>query len=276
MNQELLAQIENMSEQELIDIMNTEFPEELEKQASAEIAESALTEALYDYGMLIGERSMVEISSDGDLSKVASEETIQDHADLEAAAGAVIEEAMEELALAQTDEITLHKTAQVCAAVIFDGYTDAIQKLAEDAPAAGAAAEGAVEKMKKGIIDAYDKSKGWVKANPMKSGAIGGALGTAALIGAASKLKNRNNPMDKEASSMTVGEIAATIQAASEVEYGAARLEKLAEDKATMAKKILDHLSRNKKKYYGAAAAGVAGGGYGAYRYMKKKKAEGK
>ena len=46
----IMEKLEQMSEAEISELLNTDFGAELEKQASQEVAQDALTDALYSYG----------------------------------------------------------------------------------------------------------------------------------------------------------------------------------------------------------------------------------
>ncbi len=295
MNAELLAEIEQMSEEELTAIMETEFPEELEKQAAAQLAEDGLINALYAYGALSAERAFAEIEGDGDLSKVASAEEIESHENAEAEVGAIIEQAIAELGLAEVeDEVEMHKTAQACASIIFDGYTDTLEKIAKK----GKAAAGVGVKLKElgtAVSAALSKKKNaakkLIKDHAGKAGLIGGAaLGAGAYKG--------YQMMDKRASDMTVGELAAAINGVNEIEAGIEKLAKKGSKKgASMLSNLMKSIGKGKDKVvdmatsgykatkksvknnpgkYGLGAGLVAGAGgmYGADRLMKSKRSQ--
>ena len=65
------------------------------------MAEESLINSLYAYGALSAERAYAEIEGEGDLSKVASAEEIENHENAEAEVGAIIEAAIAELGLAE-------------------------------------------------------------------------------------------------------------------------------------------------------------------------------
>lgn len=216
MNAELIKQLENMSEEEIQAIMSAEIPEELEKQAAAELAEAELIAALRTYGALTAERAVAEVASEGDLSKVASAEEIEAHAQAEAELGALIEEALNSLSIAENEnEIALHKTAQACAAVIFEGYTGALENLVD----ASAELAPAVEKLAHAAIE---------KASAQES--------VAPLL-------------DKTASEMTVGEIYGALHGISEIEAGVEKLASVGFEKAAKMKEIMEGAKKGVKEY---------------------------
>lgn len=230
MNPELIAQIENMSEEEKQALLQTQFPEELEKEAADELLQSQLVDALYNYGALSAERAVAEVSGEGDLSKVASAEEIQAHEEAEAQVGALIEEAIQALGISESgDELTLHKTAQTCAAIIFQGYTDAVERLVETSNEVAPT----VEKLAHAAIEKIASQEGVTRA-PW---------------------------MDKTASEMTFPELYNAINGISELE---SNLDKLASASAAqggkmkeMLNKAKDALSKGADKAKGALSKGA-------------------
>lgn len=128
---EILAQIENMSQEDIQQLLATEFPAELEKQASEELAKSDLAEALYAYGAYTADREVAEAEvADGALSKEASEEFDGAHAEITQA----VEQALEESGILETEGTAeLHKEAQAAAGIMLQGYTDQLEKLSAKA-----------------------------------------------------------------------------------------------------------------------------------------------
>lgn len=243
MYENMMEEIENMTAEEQQALLETQFPEEMEKMAAAEIATGELTEALYAYGWLSAERAVAE--HDG-LDKIASE-ALEEHEAAEAQVGAIIEAALETLGTAYNeDEVGMHKEAQAAAAVIFEGYSDALEKIAKSKPS-----KGFMAKMKA----YYGKAKKHVGAHSGKYG-----LGAGAAAGLA------GGYMSKKASDMTLGEIVDVVQSVNEVEAG---LEKIAKRGAAKGKglwnKIKGHYGTAKKhvgKHSGkyGLGAGAAGG----------------
>lgn len=288
MNPQIIEQLESMSEDELQALLETEFPEEMEKEAAAELVESELTDALYAYGALSAERALAEIEGEGDLSKVASAEEIEAHESAESEVAQLIEAAMQELGLAdQEDEIELHKTAQACAAVIFEGYSDALEKIAGSQGKSKGVVESVkrlaktVSKKVKSAVSGGSKAGkgkgkgdktylGRAKAHVMKhSGKYG--LGAGALVGGAAGY-GASSAMDKKASDMTVGEIMDTIAGISEIDAGIQKLAGKGTAKASRLKQVMDHVKKHSGKYgLGAGAVGGATAGVAAHQMQKRR-----
>ena len=271
MNPNLIAQLEKMTAEEQQELLDTQFPAELEKEAAAEVAQAELTNALYTYGWLAGERALAEAEGNGDLSKVASAEDIESHEQSEADVSALIDESVEALALGETaDEIEMHKIAQVCAAVIFDGYSDAIEKVATAvAPVKGkkfleslkSVADAAKKKLHSGVESVKggaESVKKHVKEHGKKYSA-GAGLGAGLAAG---------HLMSKKASDMTVGEFFEVTQGVHEVNMG---VEKLASKGVEKGKSLMQHfraakhiaksqLKQHGKHMAGAGGLGLAGG----------------
>ena len=247
MNEELLNQIESMSEVEIEALLETQFPEELEKQAAAEIAESELAEALYTYGALSAERAIAELEGEGDLSKVASEEEIQAHIEAEASVGDAIEAVIAELGLAELeDEVELHKTAQACAAVIFEGYADSLEKIAakKGSPGMMRRLKDLADSAKKKTVSAAEAAKKNVLTHSGKYG-LGAGLGA----GAAGM-----SLMAKKASDMTVGELVGTIGGIAILDDGIEKLAKRGKGRGqSLMEKMKSGLSKAKSSAVSAA-----------------------
>lgn len=129
MNKNIFEQIEQMSESEMQALLGTEFPAELEKEASAEIDTSLLADALYSYGWLQAQRTLADV--DG-LDKVAAED-LQAHEQAEAEVAEQIEASLQALGTHMIEDPTeLHKEAQAAAAMIFDGFSDCIEQCCMD------------------------------------------------------------------------------------------------------------------------------------------------
>lgn len=181
-----IEMLENMSEEELEVLMNTEFPEGLEKQASEEIAKNDLFEGLYAYG---ANMAIMELEAEEELDKTASEQAVED----DSALSEFIEEKVFEAGLLNNeDEVALHKTAQVAAAYLFAGYADELTKEAA--------------KSKKTKDKGYAARLGnFVKKHKGKA-AIGAGV---AALGTGAYLAKRH--MDKKASELTVSELTAEV-----------------------------------------------------------------
>lgn len=278
--QELEAATEKLTDAQKQEILGMEFDAELEKEASDEVAESDLQNALYAYGMFKAdvEVEAEEAGEDG-LSKEASEQFEAAETEISAA----IEAGVEELGLADIeDEAELHKTAMACAGIIFEGYSDQMEKWAAKSKKDGKGLKGMYGNMKKKVGALGEKAKGLaakghklVKKHPGKAGAI--AAGGLALGYGAKKL------MDKKASDLSASElIDLTLEKQATVEVVVEGIEKLAARgaaKAGLASKAMGHVKSLHKKHLaghgkqmaGAGAAG-AGAGYLAHRMQKKDK----
>lgn len=194
--------LENMTQEEVEQLMATDFGADLEKQASAELAQSDLAEALYTYGAFIADS---EVSATEDLSKEASAE----QAELAQEIAVALEEALNESGLLETDStVELHKEAQAAAGIIFQGYADQIEKIAEEAktePGRAAKAKKWLGDKMKAVKDS--KVGKHLAANKGKYGA--GAAGLAALGAGAYAYKKHH---EKKASEITASELSAIVQ----------------------------------------------------------------
>jgi hypothetical protein len=269
---EIEAKIEQMSEADRQALLATEFPEELEKQAEAELAENDLADAFYAYGAMTADLE-IEACEAGEagLSKEASAEF--EAADQEISAA--VEAGLIALGLDQIeDDVELHKQAMAAAAIIFEGYTDQIEKVAVK----GGKEKGLVASVKGHVGAAATKASKAVKGfgkhvakHPGKAGMLG-AAGMAAGYGVG-RLAHK-----KEASAVTVEElIDLTLQKQATLDIIADGIEKLAAHGGKKGKHLATVLKKVKGfgKHHGAhiGAAGAAGGaaGYLAGRMGKKK-----
>lgn len=230
---EVLEMVEKMSDEEREALLNTEFPEDLEKQASEQLAQSDLFEGLYAYGATM---ATLELEAEEELDKTASEEAQADEAELTP----FLEEKITESGiLAIEDEVELHKVAQVAAAYLFAGYADALEKEA-------AKKDGHLARMGK-----------FLKKNKGKAAA--GAAGVAAL-GIGARLAKRQ--MDKKASELTVTEMTAEVlhneQVMDVINDGLEKCAAKGKSVADAAKKSFGKVY-NYAKAKGKAAASVAG-----------------
>lgn len=266
MLKEALEGIEKMTDAEKASLLATTFPEELEKQAAADIASHELAEALYAYGALKAEGAVAEEEG---VEKIAAE-AIAEHNEALENVDAVIEERLNILGVAATeDPIEFHKEAQAAAGLIFAGYSETLEKLAAKGKA------GAIKSMLgKAHKAAKDAGKAVVKH---KGKAALGAGGIAAGVYGAKKL------MDKKASEASIGDIIDAIDVRdayfSSLQDVEAGVEKLAAAGAGMGEKLMKSLKggaaatgahlKKHKGLYGAGAGGAAAG-FGAGRLSKK------
>lgn len=260
----IFEQVEQLSDADKKALLETQFPEELEKEAAAELDGHLLADALYSYGYLQGERALAEV--DG-LDKVAAE-TVQEFEAAEKEVGEQIDSCLSSLGTAdQEDLVELHKEAQAAAALIFEGFSDCIEKMAAAGhfAKAQAAAKGGLKK----LHDAGKKAKGAAMGAAKKhgKGAAAGAAGGAVAGYMAKK------HMDKKASDMTIGEIRDVIfeeaAAVSTISEGVEKLAAKGGEKAVSmmaklkggAKSADKHVKGNAKKYMaGAGLLGAAAG----------------
>jgi hypothetical protein len=249
----IFEQVEQLSDTDKKALLETQFPEELEKEAAAELDSHLLADALYSYGYLQGERELAEV--DG-LDKVAAE-TVQAFEAAEQEMGEQIDACLGSLGTAEGDDVAeLHKEAQAAAALIFEGFSDCLEKQA---------AAGHMAKLKGAVKGGLKKLEGAAKKHG--KGAAGGAA-----AGAAGGYMAKKH-MDKKASDMTIGEIRDVIfeeaAAAAVINEGVEKLASKGAGKAAsmMAKlkggaKAADkYVKGNAKKYMaGAGLLGAAAG----------------
>lgn len=280
--------IEGMSEQELQTIMNTQFPEELEKQAEAAVASSDLGEALFAYGAFLADRECAELSADGELAKEASEGFAAAEAELTALVDAGV--AAAEVTSVE-DAADLHKQAQAAAAMMLEGYITQFEKVASADPATGAGApEGRMAKLRKALAERAEKVRAHVGAHKGKysagAGAAGGALLAAGAMKAHEKWKAKKG-MEKKASELSVDELADSVfERIAEVEVCHEGIQKIADGAEKGAETLMEKIRRHGKalkdskavKHVGAHAgkyglgAGAAGGLAAGYMLGKRKK----
>jgi hypothetical protein len=248
MNDQIIQDLEGMSEQELEQLLATDFGAELEKEAAAELANADLAEALFAYGAHVATR---EVESTEDLSKEAAAELDEEYQVITEA----IENGLVETGVLQTEDTAqLHKEAQAAAGIIFAGYTEAMSKIASDEKKAGKMAELLAK----------------AKANKGKIGA--GVAGAAALGAGAYAYKKKH---EKKASEVTASEMADIIREDQAVDAvisnGLSKLAGMAEMKAKAAEvggKVIEGV----KKHKAPLAAGA--GGFALGKMLSKKKKE--
>jgi hypothetical protein len=269
--------MEKMSEEELQTILDTEFDPELEKQAAAEVAQADFIDALYAFGAMTADQE-VEAAQDGGLSKEAQEK----FASAEAEIAAAIEQGAQEIGLADMeDEIELHKQAQAAAAVIFAGYCDQLEKIAEGEP-------GKMKKMyesaKGKAKELYGKAKGHVSNAAGKAGAhlkankgsyYAGAAGLALGAGAHALAKRH----EKKASEMSVeeltGEVLLKMDVVDVVDEGIEKCASIGAKAMDKMKALGAGVKAHAKKHgktYGIGAGGAAAGAMGSHLMHRRSK----
>lgn len=268
--QEVGEAMEKMSEDELKAILDTEFDAELEKEASDDVAQSELENAFYAYGMFKADLEIeAEEAGETGLSKEASAEFEAAEQEISAA----IEAGVVELGLDNIeDDADMHKTAMAAATLIFEGYTDQIEKWAAKSKKDG-----------KGIKGLYNTLKGKAGKLATKAGKhvgkhsgkyAGGAAAASLAAGYAGGRTHAN--MDKKASELTAAElIDLTLSKQASLDVIVDGIEKLAargKGKAGLVGKALTHIKKHKGKYAGGASAGAGAAGYMAGRMTGKKK----
>jgi L-fucose mutarotase/ribose pyranase (RbsD/FucU family) len=271
MNAEILNKVEQMSQEDAEALLNTQFPAELEKEAEAEIDGASLADALYQYGCLTAERAVAEEEG---LDKFAAED-VEAHEASEKEIGEAIESLLTATGTVEIeDEAELHKEAQAAASLVFEGYTDTLEKLAKDK---ASFVKGVSKKLHEGMKKAKDAAKATHKA-----GKKGGyhALGGLAVGAGAMKAKEM---LSKKASELTFGEIydmmfdkmAGDNEVADGIDKIAARASKKAvsfvskmKDKAVEGAKAAKKHVKGSKGLYGLGAGAV--GGFAAGRASKE------
>lgn len=268
MNTQIEQILANLTEEEAQALLSTELPEELEKQAAAELASEDLAQALYAFGAYQADRELAEI--DG-VEKVAAEQT-EAFDSAEAEIANAIEEALEASGvLGSEDELTVQKEAQAAAGLIFAGYSAQIEKIAEDAkavPGKMAKVKAALVKMKESAKAHAAKAKGHVGAHAGKYGLAAGIVG-----GIAAKHMHDKH-MSKKASELSVdeltGQVLAKLASAQEIELGVEKLANAGEAAAkTLMEKLKGHGAAAKEKamaagkYLKANVKPIAGGAAG-------------
>jgi hypothetical protein len=198
MNEEMLKQIEAMSDADKQALLSTQFPPELEKEANAQIDTSILADSLYTFGFLQGERAFAEV--DG-LDKLASED-VAAHEAYEKEVSDSIEAALTSLGTAENEDyVEMHKEAQAAAALIFEGYSDAIEKLAKSKAGflgkAKSLAKAGLKKVQSTAKGAAKATEKHVKKHSGKYGLGGGVLAGAAVTKA----------MEKKSADLTAAEL---------------------------------------------------------------------
>lgn len=181
-------------------LLNEEIPEELEKEAQAEVDQELLTNSLYNYGYLMAAEQLGTEEGDGDLKKVASEDEIKEHNAAVEAERANIETLVADLGLAEVeDEVEFAKTAEAMAAFMFAGYSDCMVKSAAAghmkavskyigkarkgmAEAAGAAMKHG-KKAVKGSRAAAGKALKMIRKHPGKAAGGAAAVGALGFLG---------------------------------------------------------------------------------------------
>jgi hypothetical protein len=223
------------------------LPEEIQKEAQAQVDREFLADNLYQYGWLQAEREFATEQGEGDLSKVASAEEITAHEQSETSVRENIETLLADLAVdAIEDECELAKEAQAAAGFIFAGYTDAIEKIAAE----DSMKDKAKGFMKKHYDSAKDKAgkaggamkahggKAWEALKKHKGKAAGGVAAAGALGLGARHLykKHQEKKMAKHASEMDVHELYNEFTKIAQVEQGLDKLASFASAKGEAAR----------------------------------------
>lgn len=271
---ELEKYVDSLSEEDKQAILNTEFPEEIEKQAAAAFAEADLIDNLYAYGAMTADMELEDAEAgEAGLSKEASADFEQAEKEIsEAIETGVAATGLSEL----EDEVELHKKAQAMSAVIFQGYTDYIEKMAGKKEHAGKVGKWLASKAKKagkmmGAAKDSAKKHGGKVADHMKKHkkAYMVGAGSAALAAGGGAMAHKH--MSKKASELTVDELTGAMlnrmDAVEVVEEGLEKLSSAAGKIGDKVKKHLGtaraHLGAHKEKY--SAGAGAAAGGMAAH-----------
>jgi hypothetical protein len=307
---EIMNELENMTEQELQQLLDADFGDELEKQAEAELSQADLAEALYAYGAHV---ATCELLEGQELSKEASAEVEEDY---EAITQAIEDNLLASGILNNEDTAELHKEAQAAAGIIFKGYSDQLEKAAAsasdfmtEAEAKDAPTHAHPNKAKPSSATKTERMKAWLSSAGGKIAknkkALGlGAAGAVGLGAGAYAYKKRH---EKKASEVTASEMAEIIaedqwinevistglqKLANDAELSGAELDKKIKaskelerkhklegsygKKGSLKRFALKNMSTIKTVGKGAAIGlGAAGAGYGAMKLrdkLKKKK----
>jgi hypothetical protein len=253
MEKNIFDEIEKMTDAEKQALLNTQFPEELEKEAAAELDTSLLADALYSYGWLQAQRALADV--DG-LDKVAADD-LKAHEQAEEEVAEQIEACLQSLGThVNEDDAELHKEAQVCAALIFDGFSDCIEQGCMDKEAASAMAAKAgkmamkgLHKMKAAGKKVGKKALGLAKKHGGKAALFGGGAAAAKLHSAMSKESGALTPEQLvEIASDVALEKQATITV---IEDG---INKLAAKGAHKGKKLKDMMKSSKSSASSASS----------------------
>ena len=272
MFEDLMNEIEGMTEEQKQELLAIQFPEKLQKQANAQIDTGLLADALYTYGWLQAERNVAE---EVGLDKVASAD-LEAHEAAEKECGEQIEACLEALQIHnEEDSAELHKEAQVAAALIFDGFSDRMEEFSKEAAWHKALVEGA----KKHVDALAEKAKAHAGAMGAKAKALGirikeeaathshadkvkkGLAGAAVAAGAygayrGAKHLMKKDEMSKQSSELSVGElIELTSEAVMEKQAmesvvfgGIEKLAKKGEEKGKKMKEMFAKASKSSSK----------------------------
>jgi len=279
---DILKEIEQMSAEEKQQLLDTKFPDEVEKLAEAQIAESELVDALYAYGWLAAERQLAEV--DG-LDKIAAE-SLQQHEEAVEEVGNAVEQLVSDLGLAEIeDSAEMHKVAQAASVAMFSGYSDFFEKLAVDTTNAPPVRSGGsmASKIKASARGVHTKGRrAGMKMTEFGHEVLKKHKGKAALIaaGLGAAGYGAHHLMKKKASEATLGEMVEAMRGPQEVidvveegleklanagaKKGLSLLEKLKAHPHTA--KVKEHLGKYQGLYGGAAGAGA---GFAAGRASK-------
>lgn len=256
---ETIEQLEAMTEEQQNELLKVQFPEDMVKQAEAEVNTMALAEACYALGGLKAERALAEAEG---IDKVASAEDVAAHDAAVVELGEDIDSLVGDLGIAQLeDPIALHKEAQAAAGLIFQGYADTLEKMA------AGKFRAAAEKLM-----GHARSAGGHMGKHKKK-YIGGAAGLATLGTAAAV----HHHMKKKASELTGSELLELMDAReefalglTEVEEGSVKLAEAAAGRGAAFAAKLKAVAKHKATHIGAAGAGGLTAGYMAGSHGKK------
>jgi hypothetical protein len=277
----ILTELESMTDEQKAELLATEFPAELEKEAAAELDMATLADAVYTYGYLCAERGLAE--ADG-IDKVAAE-NIEAHEQAVQETEEAIDSLVESLGFSDVeDENELHKHAQGLAQFMFAGYSDCIEKVAASK---GKAEMGAIKKLMHSAGSHLSKhKKGAVKLLKRHGkGAAGGAA-----VGAAAGYFGKKH-MDKKASDLGAAELISDVADAiimnqaeatvmnEVIDSGVEKLAAKGKEKAVSfgkkflgkAKELGGKAADLGKKHGKGALVGAAAGGAGGYLAARKK-----
>jgi hypothetical protein len=273
---ELAEAAEKLTDAQKQEILGTDLGADLEKEASAEVANADFEAALYAYGAFKADLEVESaIAGETGLNKEASAHFEAAEQELSAA----IEAGAQELGLDEIEnDADLHKTAMACAAMIMHGYADQMEKMAGMKEKAGAAGKWLADKARhyrgkavSGAKHVGGKAKDLGKKHGRHAAMVAGG---AALGYGAREAKER---MHKKASELTAGEL---IDMALDRQVTIEVIEEGIDKLANWSAKIGEGATKAKNAVMGAAkahggkaalVAGGAGAGYLAHKMRSKK-----
>lgn len=274
MLENILKELETMSDADKAALLATEFPAKLEKEAAAELDMATLADSVYTYGYLCAERGFAEAEG---IDKVAAEQ-LEAHDQSVQETEAQINELVGTLGFAEAeDSAEFHKHAQGLAQFMFAGYSDCLEKIAA---AKGKAAMGVIGKMMhsaKGHLAKH--KKGAVKMMKRHGKAAAGGAAAGAAAGYFGKKHMDKKASDLSAAELISGVAEAIVMTQSEAQASDqaidAGVEKLAGEGMQKAmafgkKHLAGAKAAAKKHGPGALVGAAAGGAIGAAAARKK------